>query len=264
MAHSVMLQAIGLRVRGPSGRDLLAGVSFDVADGERIAVIGPNGAGKTTLVRALSGAAPLSGGQVLFEGHPMAAMPRSAQARQIAVVSQADQPDPRFTVRDYVALGRIPHAGCAPASEDRAVMEGALRLCGVAGFAARRLGSLSGGERQRVVLARALAQQPRLLLVDEPTSHLDLRARADMLALLRGLGVTVLAVLHDLPLVPGFADRVLVLKDGRLASCAPPGQAMSAEQVRDVFGLECFPVTGPDGGPHLVFHARPAGAARHG
>ncbi len=264
VAPSLLLRVSDLHVPDPLGRLLLAGVSFDVAAGERIAIVGPNGAGKTTLLRALADGVPPAQGQVTFEGRPIHAIARSEQARHAGMVSQTDNPDPRFIVRDYAALGRIPHAARATASSDRAVVEGALRTCGVDRFATRQLGSLSGGERQRVLLARALAQQPRLLLVDEPTNHLDLRARAEMLALLRGLGITVVAVLHDLPLVPGFADRVLVLKGGRLVSCGPPDRALSPDVVRDVFDLDCFPARGPDGRSHLVFDARVRDMVRPG
>ena len=236
---------------------LLAGVSFEIGDREKIAVVGPNGAGKTTLLRALLGLAPRCRGEVLLDGHPMDELSRRERARQVAMVSQLDAPDPRYLVRDYVALGRVPHAARA---DDGAAVERALAQCGAARFASRRLGTLSSGERQRVLLARALAQRPRLLLVDEPTSHLDLFARAEMLRVLRGLDVAVLAVLHDLPLVSGFADRVLLLHEGRRLAFGPPDEVLTAERTCCAFGLDCVPAVGPDGRSHLVFEARGRGA----
>ena len=249
-----MLSVRNLEVRAAGGSTLLADIAFDVAAGERFAIVGPNGAGKTTLLRSLAGSLAPTAGQALLKGRDVATIPRRILARDVAVVLQADQPDPRFTVRDYAGLGRLPHAGCR-AAVNEAVVEAALETCGMRAFADRRLGSLSGGERQRVIVARALAQQPHLLLVDEPTNHLDLRARSAVLRLLRDLNITVIAVLHDLALVSDFADRVLMLQGGRQVACASPSEAFRPDRVRTVFDLACFTATGPDGTARLVFDA---------
>ncbi len=249
-----MLCVRDLGVRAAGGTTLLADITFEVATDERLAIVGPNGAGKTTLLRALAGTLAPTSGRVLFEGRDVTAIPRRLLARDVAMVLQADLPDPRFTVRDYVRLGRLPFASCS-AAQHEAVVEAALKTCELQAFAARRLGSLSGGERQRVIVARALAQQPRLLLVDEPTNHLDLRGRSALLRLLRHLGITVVAVLHDLALVAGFADRVLMLKGGRQVACAAPAEAFAPERVRTVFDLDCFTATTPGGTTRLIFDA---------
>ena len=235
--------------------EILHDVSLAVADGEKLAIVGPNGSGKTTLLRALQGRQHPDAGAVLLDGRPINRVGPRDRARHVAVVSQGDAPDGRFTVAGYAALGRHPHRRFGEGDADRGAVAAALELCGLQRFAARTLGSLSGGERQRALLARALAQQPRVLLVDEPTNHLDLAARAEILRLLAGLPIAVIAVLHDLALVPAFADRVAVLRGGRLAACGTAATAFAPALVRDVFGLDCNAVTLPGGASQYVFSA---------
>ncbi|WP_415842234.1 ABC transporter ATP-binding protein, partial [Paracidovorax anthurii] len=177
-------------------------------------------------------------GRVHWRGRDLSALPLGERARSVAVLSQDDAAQGCLRVWDYVALGRLPHEGRGEAAGHARAVREALRTCGVEALAPRALQSLSGGERQRVHLARALAQAPGLLLLDEPTNHLDLAARADVLALLRGLGITVVAVLHDLGLVPAFADRVWVLQAGRLVAEGTPAQALNGDCVSRVFGME--------------------------
>ncbi len=240
-----------------SNTAILDDVSFDIASAERLAVVGPNGAGKTTLLRLLSGRIGPATGTVRVGGTDLRHLSFAERARRIAVVVQNDVPDLRLTVADYVGLGRIPHAGLAGPQADRRIVDAALERTGLTAFGHRQLDKLSGGERQRSAIARAIAQEPRVLLLDEPTNHLDPRARSDMLDLARTLGITVVAVLHDLSLVHPFADRVAVLDKGRLIALGTPGEALGPDVVRAVFKLDCFPAINPASGRTVLVFDTP-------
>ncbi|MEM6974501.1 MAG: ABC transporter ATP-binding protein [Pseudomonadota bacterium] len=192
-----------------------------MAAGERAAIVGPNGAGKTTLMKLMAGQLRPRAGHIWPGGSQITRIDRRARARRIVVMAQSDRPDLRLRAIDHVALGRIPHRGTAhPETHGPAVVR-ALDTADAAHLADRRRASLSGGERQRLTLARALAQERSVLLLEEPTNNLDPSARADLMARVAGLGIIVVAVLHDLALAPDFADRVVVMADGRVLSCAP-------------------------------------------
>lgn len=254
----------GASLSAGNGRTLLHALDLTVAEGERIAVVGPNGAGKTSLLRLLSGRVAPTQGSVMFRGEAIAGIPTRDRARSIAVVAQGDTPDPRLILRDYVALGRLPHRGRVADAVHAAAVDESLARIGLTALAGRRLENLSGGERQRGAIARAVAQEPTLLLLDEPTNYLDPRARADVLALVRDLGTTVVAVLHDLTLVGPFADRVAVLDQGNLIAIGPPAEALSPSIVEDVFALHCFEVVNPETGrPLLVFDTPSDTRERH-
>lgn len=243
---------VGLTTR--DGRAILDGIDFVTASGERLAIVGPNGAGKTSLLRLLFGRLIPSRGAVSIDGQDLATIPLAERGRILAVVGQSDHPDGRLTVRDYVRLGRIPHLGRATSEQHGRAVGEALERVGLGALATRPLATLSGGERQRAAIARAMAQEPAVLVLDEPTNHLDPRARADILALARGLGITVVAVLHDLALVAPFADRVAIMQAGRLVALGDPMLTLSAETVRSVFAMDSFPFTNPSTGrPLLVF-----------
>ena len=255
---SVRLTDIGLQT--PQGACLLDGVSFSLAAGQCCAVVGPNGAGKSSLLGVMSGRLKASAGTVHFgEAENLKSRLHAnplQRALQLAVVGQTEQADSRLTVLDYVALGRVPHQGrCSKAHHDAALAH-ALAVCGMARFSHRGLHSLSGGERQRAHLARALAQEPAVLLLDEPTNHLDLRARVELLDLVRGLGITVVAVLHELSLVPEFADQVLVLNKGQLVAQGSPQAALSADVVERVFGMSLVRAPHPETKNSLWFFER--------
>lgn len=237
---SVQLQGVGLQTA--QGLALLQGIDMVVEAGECCAIVGPNGAGKSSLLGVISGRLQHTGGQVRVgeaPGHVHPGPPANTKPHlhQVAMLGQSEHADLRLRVHDYVGLGRVPHQGRCANARHREVVAHALQLCGLLGAAQRGLHTLSGGERQRAHLARALAQEPALLLLDEPTNHLDLRARVELLDLVRGLGITVVAALHELSLVADFADRVVVLSGGRVVGQGAPEDTLTAVLVAQVFGM---------------------------
>ena len=252
----LQLQGAAFCVKG--GQMLLAPLDAQVRPGECIAVVGPNGAGKSTLLKLLAARHAPTQGSVRLLGHDLARWPAAERARHVALLNQTDMADGGLVVRDYVALGRLPHQHSASRAAHAQAVDEALHTCAAAPLAARKLGDLSGGERQRVHLARALAQRPTLLLLDEPTNHLDLAARADLLALVRSLGITVIAALHELGLVPGFASRAWVLQGGRLVADGAPKEALSTARVAEVFGMELIHTRHPRHGGTLWSFERAA------
>ena len=246
---------------GAGGRLLIDGIDCTVPAGSLSALVGPNGAGKSTLLRALLALPVPDAGAVRFEGEDLLGMPRRARARLAALVEQDASTETAMTAAQVVALGRIPHESLlqAPTPESERIVADALATVGMTEFAGREFATLSGGERQRVMLARALAQQPRLLLLDEPTNHLDIRAQLEAMALLRthaDAGTTVLAALHDLSLAAGHCDHVIVLREGRVVAAGPSAQTLQPALIREVYGVEAsvlqHPVTGR---PVIAFSA---------
>lgn len=239
-------------------RTLVDRVAFDAPVGAFTAIVGPNGAGKSTLLRAITGIEHLASGMVLHDGVDLLALPRRARARILALVEQDATTELPLTGRDVVRLGRSPHESIFGGSDPDAdaVVTDALGRAGAAPFAERDITTLSGGERQRVLLARALAQQPRILLLDEPTNHLDLAAQLDMVALVRTLtaeGVTVIAAVHDLSLAAAHADAVVVLAEGRVAAHGPTRPTLTPALIREVFGVRAEWTRNPlSGGPLLA------------
>jgi len=227
---------------GKAGKTILSGIGFTAPRGQVTGLIGPNGAGKSTLLAALLGLTP-SGGHVRFGGADLLAMARRERAQLAAFVEQSANTEERLSVSDVVALGRIPFQSAlasANGAEDRAIVAAALAETGMTAFAARRFDTLSGGEQQRVHIARALAQTPRLLLLDEPTSHLDISAQLQLLALLRRKaagGATILLALHDLNLAARFCDHLIVLKAGALAAEGAPTRVLDPALLRHVYGV---------------------------
>lgn len=218
------------------------GLSFAVAPGEILAVIGPNSAGKTTLIRLLTNVVRPCAGRVFLDGRAVDERGRRALAREVAVVPQHVPQGVPFTVEELALMGRYPHGSDRyfETEEDRAIARDAMAATGVLELARSPLDRLSGGERQRAVLARALAQQPRLLVLDEPTAHLDLRHQAESVALLRRWqrerGMTVLLVSHDLNLAAEVADRLLLLADGRIARLGPSAAVLEESVLEAVYG----------------------------
>lgn len=213
-------------------------VTLELAGGEWLALIGPNGAGKTTLLRAIAAAIPLASGTVMLGDDDVAQLKPRARARQMAVVPQEHASVSGWTVEQIVAQGRTPHLGTwkSEGQADREAIAHALRDTDTAGMADRDVATLSGGERQRVYLARALAQTPGILLLDEPTAFLDLQYQWEMLELVQRVrverGITVVSVLHDLNLAAAFAGRIALLKGGRILAMGTPDVVLTEETIR--------------------------------
>jgi iron complex transport system ATP-binding protein len=223
-------------------RRVLEGVSFAARAGELVGLVGPNGAGKSTLVRLVAGLLAPASGTVRLGGLDPHAAPRRAVARLCALVPQEPRTPWPFTVREAVMMGRAPRQGllAVPGPLDHGAVDGALRACDLVPLAGRRLDALSGGERRRVFFARALAQEPRVLLLDEPTAFLDLAHQVAVMELTRvaaAAGLCVVAVLHDLNLAAASCGRLVVLSNGRVVAEGAPAVVLSAERVREVWGV---------------------------
>lgn len=238
---------------GYGARAIVRGASFSVAPGEFVGLVGPNGAGKSTMLRALTGGAAVSAGDVTWSDRSLVRMPERERARIVGVVPQTQLATFSFTARAYVEMGRHAHLGrlASPGAGDAAIVDEAMVRTDTARLADQPVDELSGGDLQRLTLAQALAQQPRILLLDEPTSHLDLNHALQVLELVRSLadgGLTVLGVFHDLGLAARFADRISIVADGRVTVPLSPSDALDARTVSDVFGVRAVvrtdPVTG--------------------
>ena len=232
---------------------LIDNVDCTVARGSLSALVGPNGAGKSTLLRALTAVQLPASGTVHFDGDDLLGMPRRQRARLAAFVEQDATTDSALTVEMVVKLGRLPHQSLweADSAESAAVVTDSLETTGLSTFREREFRSLSGGEKQRVMLARALAQQPRLLTLDEPTNHLDIAAQLSVLGLLdhlRTTGVTVLAALHDLSLAASYCDHIIVLSRGRVVAAGATEEVLTEALIAEVYGVRASilrnPVTG--------------------
>jgi iron complex transport system ATP-binding protein len=235
---------------------IVSGIGFAAEHGEVVGVVGPNGSGKSTTLRCVYRALVPTAGLVLLDDRELRAVPRAESARAMAALTQDAHVEFDFTVDEVVAMGRLPHKTAFQRDDehDLAVCRRALERLEVGHLAARSFLTLSGGERQRVLIARALAQEPEVLVLDEPTNHLDVKHQLDVLALVRGLGLTVIAALHDLNLAASHCDRVVVLSGGRVVADGPPAGVLTPDLVRDVFGVRAHVVTHPVSGvPQLLF-----------
>ena len=249
------------RAAGEPPRRVLSGVTLAAEHGEFLALVGPNGSGKTTLLRLLAGTLNADGGTVVLSGDRVDRLSRGEVARRVAVLPQTLALPSGFRVRELVELGRAPHArslfGATP--DDRRAVADALRDAGAAEVSERYVEDLSGGERQRALVAMALAQQPELLLLDEPTVHLDIAHQVALLDALRGLQrqrrLTVIGVLHDLTLAASHAERVAVLHDGRIEVGGSPEEVLRAPLVERVFGVPVDEAVTAGGTRHLVVRA---------
>ncbi|HEX7574100.1 MAG TPA: ABC transporter ATP-binding protein [Bacteroidota bacterium] len=216
-------------------------VSFTVRSGEFLSLVGPNGSGKTTLLRLLDRIFIPHRGTILLGDQPLAKFSRTAIARRIAFVPQDNSIQFPFTVAEIVLMGRAPHSGgmAFENAHDRDVAREMMRLTDVAGFADQPVTNLSGGERQRVFIARALAQQPEIILLDEPNAHLDIAHQVDMFRIIKRLntesGLTVLSVSHDLNLAAAYSDRIAMMVGGTLAALGTPAEVLTDARIQEVF-----------------------------
>jgi iron complex transport system ATP-binding protein len=238
-------------------RSVLTGLSFDVPEGDFLCIAGPNGAGKSTLLRLLAGMRSPGRGQVRFEGAEVHAIDARERARRIALVPQNENMVFANPVRKMVLLGRFPWLGITgiESERDSAIAGRAMELAGIAHLAARPVTELSGGEQHRVVLARALAQDTPVLLLDEPTAHLDLRHQVDVFTLLAQLhaeGRTVLCVTHELNLAAMHARRIMLLGGGGIAALGTPDEVLTEDNLRALFDVDVRVAPDPEtGSPHL-------------
>lgn len=232
-------------------------VSCQVAGSQLVAVVGPNGSGKTTLVRALLGLGPLERGEVLIDGRPVGDWPRRLLAQTVGVVGQQEEAVFRLTVAESVMLGRYARLGplAAPGAADREAVHAALERCDIVALAERSVDSLSGGEWKRVRIARAMAQEPRALVLDEPTASLDVRHEMELLELVRQLvngGLAGLVITHHLNLAARFADRIILLDHGRVVTEGTPSEVLDEATLTRVFEWPVAITTWADGSPQVV------------
>jgi len=244
---AVDLQSLDVRF---NGAHILDGVDLAVAHGEWINIIGPNGAGKTTLLRAVLGLVTYDG-SITIDGLPK--LRRAERARKVAYVPQTPVIPQGMLVADYVLLGRTPHRGifAGETSADREIAADVLERLDLVGFGDRAVQSLSGGERQRTVLARALVQQADILLLDEPTTALDLGHQQDVLdlvdALRRERDLTVIATLHDLTLAARYGDQVAILAGGAIAQRGTPSEVLTVANIAEHFDAQVRVINDPEG-----------------
>lgn len=239
----VLIEAFGIRF-GYQGRDILKGITISLLPGELVGLLGPNGAGKSTLIKVLSKVLRPIAGDVYIEGMDLEELSFRDVAKKIGIVPQETVLDYSFTVYDVVMMGRNPYISRfrGETKLDENIVMDAMRLTNTIDFADRPITELSGGEKQRVILARALAQQPKILLLDEPTSHLDISYQIEMLNLIKGLvrekDIGALAALHDPNLASQFCDKIILMKDGLIYDFGPPREVLTSANLKEVFNVD--------------------------
>ena len=247
-----MIEAKGICFHYKNCPVVLQNVDFQAEDGHFLAILGNNGAGKSTLLKCMNGILKPDAGSLLLDGEDLLTMPHRQVAQRVAFVAQTVA-STQMTVPDMVMLGRRPYMGWSFSREDHDIVHAAMARLGLMDMRGRFLNQLSGGERQKVMLARALAQQPRLLLLDEPTSALDIRNQYQVLKIVGELcrteGLTAVVVIHDLTLALRFCDRFLLMRDGQVYRCGGL-EVLDKTALREVYGVDAEPVV--VNGRHIV------------
>lgn len=225
---------------GVAGRAIVDQVTMTVQKGEFVGLVGPNGSGKSSLLRTIYRVLAPTAGRITLDGANVWQMETRRAAQHTAVVAQERASDFDFTVEEMVMMGRTPHKGMFDhdTAEDYALIAHCLRQVKMTEFRNRRFQTLSGGEKQRVLMARALAQQPQFLVLDEPTNHLDIRYQLELLSLVKQLGVTTIAALHDLNLAAQYCDRIFMLHEGCVVAFGTPAEVLQPERIREVYQVE--------------------------
>jgi iron complex transport system ATP-binding protein len=238
-----MIEIVGLSFSYNGGPPVLKGIELSIESGEMVGILGPNGSGKSTLLKLISGTLDPGRGYVLLDGVDLSRMKRKIIAKKMAVVPQETDLGFDFTVREVVSMGRYPHLGRFQFNDPKSsrIVEEAMSTTGVLKMADKPISKLSGGEKQRVIIARALAQEPDILLLDEPTKNLDIRHSLDILNLVKKMnserGLTVIAVLHDLDLAARYCNRTVLLKDGEIHSSGPVQNVLRPSTIKEVFDV---------------------------
>jgi iron complex transport system ATP-binding protein len=238
-----------------AGRRIVSGINLTVGDRQFAGLVGPNGSGKSTILKAIYRVHRPSAGRVLLDGTDLLALAHKDTARRVAVVTQESASEFDFNVREMVMIGRTPHKRSfeRDTAADHDIVDHAIERVGCGQLAARRFNTLSGGEKQLVLIARALAQQADHLILDEPTNHLDIHHQVEILEVVSGLGVTVLAALHDLSLAALFCQSIHVLRAGALVAAGSPGDVLTPETILRAYGADVLVIDHPDTGtPHLI------------
>ena len=218
-------------------------IDVNISTGEMVGIIGPNGSGKSTLLKVIGRLLSPERGAVYLSGEALADLSAGQLARQMATLPQAPPTPPELTVRELVGYGRYPHVSWLKrfAAQDRGIIDRTISACGLDDLAERKLSTLSGGERQKAWIAMAMAQQPRVMLLDEPVTFLDISHQLDVMDLVAGLnrseGITVIAVLHDLNLAARYCPRLIAIRDGKIHSDGPVNEVIQPDVLRDVFGI---------------------------
>mgnify|MGYP000917830063 FL=1 len=241
MSAGLMARDLSVKI---AGKEILHGLSVDIAAGRRTAIIGPNGAGKTTLLRALAGLNRRYAGEIVLDGRELGSYAEKELARVRAILPQERTAAQGLTVEQLVTYGRFAHANLFQTRsdpEDREAIAWAMETAHVSAFAEREVHTLSGGERQRVFLAMALSQRPRLLLLDEPTTYLDVAHQLRVMEIISQLnrihGMTILMVLHDMAHAMQYADEIVLMQRGRVVHAGTPADVLTEERIADVFGV---------------------------
>lgn len=239
----MLLKIAGLSFSYQSSR-ILNNVTFEVKGGEFLGVLGPNGSGKTTLLRCISNVLSPQVGTVLIDGRDTQELSKKEIARKIGVVPQTSNIEYEFTVSELVLMGRTPYIGRfkSESAHDFEVAEKAMKLTNIQHLAERAFHELSGGEKQRVMIARALAQEPKILLLDEPTIHLDIHCQFEILNLVKNLcekeRIVVISVFHDLNLASQYSDKLILLNKGKIVSMGLPDRVLTSENIRSIYQIE--------------------------
>ncbi len=255
MTHALRFEGVSIDL---GARRVLSGVDLELGRGELVALAGPNGAGKTTLLRAATRTLSPCEGRIVLGRDPLSDLSRRSLAQRVAIVPQETQIPFPFSALEVVLMGRSPHLNWLgfESEEDVAIARRAMESVGVGELAERSILELSGGERQLVIVARALAQSPEVLLLDEPTAFLDLKNRTQVLSLVRAWvreeGRSALVVSHDLGLAAQAADRVALVAEGCVQGVGPPEEVLTAENLQRAFGVEATVIEGPGGKPVVV------------
>lgn len=239
------------------GTGILHGVDIDVHSGEFVGIIGPNGSGKSTLLKCIYRVLQPSAGVISLDSVPLDSLKTRESAKRIAVVSQHNPVGFDFTVLEMVLMGRSPHKKAMERdnAKDYRIVREAIETVGLAGMEERIFATLSGGERQRVILAQALAQQTPCLVLDEPTNHLDIKYQLQLMDIVKGLGVTVVAAIHDLNIAAEYCDRLYALVDGEIIAEGAPEEVLTPEWIRRIYEVDSQIISDERGKIHVLYYS---------